>query len=163
MLFHYRHHVRVAPLDHALLADAELVLADACAFDRATEVADEKLFAPGPTAPALAFGAWDGERLVGVAAVSGRWLRLIAVVPPARRTGAGSALLAACEAAAKGAGEARLRTLDQPGNYLAPGIDERNTYAIGWLERRGYARSGDPRSNVLLAALPQIEQRLSGR
>lgn len=142
--------MRVAPLDRSHLAAAELVLADACAFDRATEVADEKLFAPGPTAPALAFGAWNGDELVGVAAVSSKWLRVIAVVPRARGKGAGSALLAACEAAARGAGETRLRTLDQPGNYLAPGIDERNEYLIGWLERRGYARSGEPRSNVLI-------------
>jgi mycothiol synthase len=143
--------MRVAPLDRSHLALAELVLADACAFDRATEVADEKLFEPGPTAPATAFGAWLDDELVGVAAVSSRWLRVLAVVPHARRKGAGGALLAACETHAKAAGETRLRTLDQPGNYLAPGIDERNTYAIGWLERRGYARSADPRANVLIA------------
>jgi mycothiol synthase len=142
--------VRVGPLDRLELATAELVLADACALDRATEVAEEKLFIAGPTAPALAFGAWLDDELVGVAAVSGRWLRLLAVVPGARRRGAGSALLAACEAAARGAGETVLRTLDQPGNYLAPGIDVRNTYAIGWLERRGWARSGEPRLDVLI-------------
>jgi GNAT superfamily N-acetyltransferase len=142
--------MRTTPLDHTQLAAAELVLADACAFDRATEVAEEKLFAPAPAGPALAFGAWQDRELVGVAAVSGRWLRVLAVVPPARRRGAGSALLAACELAASGAGEAQLRALDQPGNYLAPGIDERNTYAIGWLERRGFVRVGDSRSNVLI-------------
>lgn len=126
------------------------MLADACAFDRATEVAEEKLFEPAPTGPARAFGAWRGEELVGVAAVSSRWLRVIAVVPPARRQGVGGALLAACETAARDAGETTLRALDQPGNYLAPGIDERNTYAIGWLERRGWARHGEPRTNVLI-------------
>src|SRR5690349_3224331 len=138
--------MRIAPLARSDLADAELVLADACAFDRATEVAEEKLFEPGPTAPATAFGAWDGDALVGVAAVSSRWLRVLAVTPPARRRGAGGALLDACLAAARGAGETTLRTLDQPGNYLAPGIDARNTYAIGWLERRGFTRRGDPRT-----------------
>ncbi len=143
--------MRIAPFDRSHLAHAELVLADACAFDRATEVAEEKLFEPGPTAPAIAFGAWDGNELVGVAAVSSKWLRVLAVVPPARRKGAGNALLAACEAHARGAGETRMRVLDQPGNYLAPGVDERNTYAIGWLERHGYARVGDPRENVLIA------------
>jgi len=142
--------MRVAPLDRTQLAAAELVLADACAFDRATEVADEKLFGAGPSGPALAFGAWREAELVGVAAISSRWLRVLAVVPGARRKGAGSALLAACEAAARGAGEAKLRTLDQPGNYLAPGIDERNTYAIGWLERRGWERTGEPRLDVLI-------------
>ena len=143
--------MRVGPLDRSQLADAELVLADACAFDRATEVAEEKLFEPGPAGPARAFGAWDAtNRLVGVAAIASKWLRVLAVVPPARRHGAGSALLAACETAARDAGDTSLRTLDQPGNYLAPGIDDRNTYAIGWLERRGWARHGDPRVNVLI-------------
>src|SRR4051794_11217198 len=110
--------MRIAPLDRSQLAAAELVLADACAFDRATEVAEEKLFEPAPTGPAIAWGAWDGSELVGVAAISSRWLRVLAVVPPARRKGAGSALLAACEAHAKAAGEPGLRALDQPGNYL---------------------------------------------
>lgn len=131
------------------------MLADACAFDRATEVADEKLFGPGPGPGAVgevmprAFGAWDGDALVGVAAVASRWLRVLAVVPRARKRGAGGALLEACEAAARAGGEPRLRALDQPGNYLAPGIDERNTDAIAWLERRGWKR-GEARLNVLI-------------
>jgi hypothetical protein len=48
------------------------------------------------------------------------------------------------------AGETRLRTLDQPGNYLAPGLDERNVETIGWLERRGWRIAGEPRVNVLI-------------
>jgi ribosomal protein S18 acetylase RimI-like enzyme len=142
--------MRIAPLERSHLALAELVLADACAFDRATEVAEEKLFAPGPTAPAIAFGAWNDNELVGVAAVSSKWLRVIAVVPHARRQGAGEALLAACETHARTSGENKLRVLDQPGNYLAPGVDERNVYAIGWLEKRGYVRL-ETRENVLIA------------
>ncbi len=145
-----REGMRIAPLDRSQLAGAELVLADACAFDRATEVADEKLFEPGPAGSARAFGAWDGDALVGIAAIASRWLRVLAVAPRSRRRGAGSALLAACETAARDAGEPGLRTLDQPGNYLAPGIDERNAYAIGWLERRGWLRHGEPRTNVLI-------------
>lgn len=143
--------MRIAPLDRSELAAAELVLADACAFDRATEVAEEKLFESGPTTVPLAFGAWRDRELVGVATVAGRWLRVLAVIPGARGRGFGSALLAACENAARGAGEARLRTLDEPGNYLAPGVDTRNQHAIAWLERRGYQRHGDLRSNVLIA------------
>ena len=180
--------MKVAPLPRSSLAEAELVLADACPFDRATEVAEEKLFgpgaplplakivdagAPGPTqkkplephvsapaqskpvephasCPAQAFGAWAGDELIGVAAVSARWLRVIAVVPRARRTGAGSALLAACENAARASGVRKLSALDQPGNYLAPGVDERNTDAIAWLERRGWTKSGEPRANLLI-------------
>jgi mycothiol synthase len=72
------------------------------------------------------------------------------VIPGARGRGAGSALLAACEDAARASGETQLRTLDEPGNYLAPGIDARNEHAIAWLERKGYARTGDPRTNILV-------------
>jgi GNAT superfamily N-acetyltransferase len=142
--------VRIGGLTRADLEAAELVLADSCAFDRATEVADEKLFGNAPAGPPRAFGAWDRDELVGVAAVSARWLRMLAVVPRARGKGAGAALLAACEDAVRASGETRLRTLDQPGNYLAPGVDLRNTYTIGWLERRGWSRSGAPRTNVLI-------------
>ena len=142
--------MNVGPLARAKLPEAELVLADSCAFDRATEVADEKLFGPGPSSAAQAFGAWDGNELVGVAAVSARWLRVLAVLPRARRAGVGSALLAACEAAARAEGMQKLSALDQPGNYLAPGIDDRNTDAIVWLEKRGWKRGAEPRTNVLL-------------
>jgi mycothiol synthase len=148
----------VATLPSSMLPLAEVVLRRSCAFDRADVVAYEKLFERGPLsapragepAPELAtpttVGAWDArDELVGVAAACGKWLRVLAVVPEARGRGAGGALLAACEAAG-----AR-RTLDQPGNYLAPGIDVRNAEAIAWLERRGWVRSGEPRTNVLVA------------
>jgi mycothiol synthase len=72
------------------------------------------------------------------------------VVPGERRRGVGRALLEACEAVARTGGQTVLRTLDQPGNYLAPGIDERNREAIGWLERRGWRRGGEPRIDVLI-------------
>ena len=142
--------MRVGPLDRSQLAEATTVLALGCAFDRAAEVADEKLFGPSPRGLPRTFGAWDGEALVGVAAVGGSRIRLLAVVPAARGRGIGSALLAACETDARAAGEATLRTLDQPGNYLAPGIDERNTEAIAWLERRGWVRDDEPRLDVLI-------------
>jgi mycothiol synthase len=143
--------MRVAPLDVGSLGAATEVLADACPFDRAAEVAREKLFGAGPTGAARAFGAWDGDALVGVAAVCARWLRVLAVAPVARRLGVGSALLATCEDVARASGEHRLRALDQPGNYLAPGIDERNADAITWLAKRGWRRDGDARTNVLIA------------
>jgi GNAT superfamily N-acetyltransferase len=160
--------MKVAPLGPEQLAAAALVLADACPFDRATDVAEETLFGDAPAGPSVAFGAWEGDELVGVAAVSARWLRVIAVVPGARRRGVGSALLAACEAQARaylaglpttsaptGTGamppSPRLRVLDQPGNYLAPGVDERNTDAIAWLEKRGFERGAELRENVLIS------------
>jgi mycothiol synthase len=140
--------VRVGPLDRSALPEATAVLARGCAFDRAAEVADEKLFGPGPRGAPWALGAWDGDALVGVAAVAGNRIRVLAVAPGARRRGAGSALVAACEATARAAGQTALRTLDQPGNYLAPGIDERNAETIAWLERRGWRRLDEPRINV---------------
>jgi GNAT superfamily N-acetyltransferase len=143
--------MNVGPLDRAQLPEARRVLAAACAYDRAAEVAEEKLFGDGPQGAPHALGAWDGGELVGVAAVCARWLRLVAVAPHARGHGAGSGLLAACEDLACAAGAPRLRALDQPGNYLAPGVDERNAEAIAWLSRRGFARDGDPRCNVLVA------------
>src|SRR5450432_4904651 len=142
--------MRVGPLDRSELVAAVRVLDSSCRFDRASMVAAEKLFGPGPGGAPQAFGAWERD-LVGVAAIAERWLRVLAVSPPARGYGIGSKLLAACEDAARTGGATRLRALDQPGNYLAPGIDERNTQTIAWLEKRGWRRDGDPRSNVLIA------------
>lgn len=142
--------MRIAPLARSALPEATAVLARACAFDRAAEVADEKLFGAGPRGLPHALGAWDGDALIGVAAVAGNRIRVLAVAPAARGRGAGGALLAACEAVARDAGQTTLRTLDQPGNYLAPGIDERNAAAIAWLERRGWRRLPEPRHNVVI-------------
>jgi len=143
--------MRVGPLDRAELAAATTLLREACAFDRADVVADEKLFGPGPAGPASALGAWAGDELAGVAAWCSRYLRVLAVAPAARNRGVGTALLETCEREARAAGQPRLRALDQPGNYLAPGIDERNTDAIAWLEKRGWRRDGEPRTNVAIA------------
>jgi len=146
----YGARVRVGPLERSLLPEASAVLAQACAFDRAAEVADEKLFGAGPRGGARSLAAWDGDTLVGVAAVAGNRIRVLAVLPAARGRGAGSALLDACTDAARAAGETTLRTIDQPGNYLAPGIDERNAATIAWLERRGWHRQSELRTNVLI-------------
>lgn len=142
--------VNIGYLARARLAEAEAVLAESCAYDQASVVADEKLFGPGPTSAAQAFGAWDGNDLVGVASLSARWLRLLAVRPSARNHGLGTALLQACESAARTDGQTRLSVLDQPGNYLAPGVDLRNVETISWLERRGFTRGSELRSNVLI-------------
>jgi GNAT superfamily N-acetyltransferase len=140
--------VRLGPVDRSLLPEIAAILAASCPFDRAAEVADEKLFGAGPSGLPRALGAWQGGALVGVAAVAGNRIRVLAVAPAAREQGAGSALLDACGAAARADGVTTLRTLDEPGNYLAPGIDVRNTAAIGWLERRGWQRHPEPRVNV---------------
>jgi len=132
------------------LEAARALLARACAYDAATVVASEKLFGPAAAHPdAHALGAWIGAELAGVAAVSGPWIRLLAVDPAWRGQGVGSALLAAAEQAVIAAGARTVRLLDQPGNYLAPGVDLRNRETIAWLERRGYVRHGE-RTNLLV-------------
>jgi mycothiol synthase len=152
--------MRVVALEISQLADATRLLAASCAFDRAADVAHEKLFGDGPVGTPHAFAAYEGDVLVGVAGVCGRWLRVLAVDPNARRRGVGSALLEECERHAREGGEPRLRALDQPGNYLAPGIDERNADAIAWLAKRGWHRDGDARCNVLIdvRANPRVTQ-----
>lgn len=132
--------VGVERLGREHLDEAREVLRAACAFDRAAVVAEEKLFEPAPAGPAEAWGARVGRRLVGVAAATGKWLRLLAVTPDARRHGLGGALLDATGAT---------RTMDLPGNYLAPGIDERDVETIAWLERRGWTRKGT-NTNLLI-------------
>jgi GNAT superfamily N-acetyltransferase len=134
----------ITPLAEFDLAAARAVLAAACAFDRAADVAREKLFEPAPAGAAQAWGAWAGGALAGVAAATADRLRLLAVTPAARGRGAGLALLEAAERAG-----AR-RTLDLPGNYLAPGVDTRNTESIAWLERRGWRRLGHEAVNLLI-------------
>jgi mycothiol synthase len=124
----------IAPLGRNHLGDARELLAAACEHDPAAAVAEEKLFgAAPPPHTSIALGAFDGG-LVGVAVVSSRWLRLIAVHPEARGHGVGSALLDAAAAT----GPRQLRTCDQPGNYLAPGIDERNEATLAFFQRRGF-------------------------
>ncbi|HEY4057237.1 MAG TPA: GNAT family N-acetyltransferase [Kofleriaceae bacterium] len=157
--------MRIASLDRDHLVDAAQALSAACPFDRADVVAEETLFGPAPilgldasgrntatgalASPAV-FGAWIGDLLVGVAAICANRIRVLAVIPWARKQGVGSALLTACEDAARANGATTLRTLDQPGNYLAPGIDVRNTPTIAWLEKRGFARHGDERESVII-------------
>jgi len=133
---------RLRALSSADLPRARALLVASCAFDDAAPVAEEKLLggAPGPDAAPEAIGAFHGHDLVGVAATSARWIRLLAVHPDVRGRGIGSALLAGAEDRIAGRGAPLARTLDQPGNYLAPGIDTRNRDTVAWFERRGYRR-----------------------
>ncbi|MEZ4365087.1 MAG: hypothetical protein R2939_02225 [Kofleriaceae bacterium] len=57
---------------------------------------------------------------------------------------------AACEAHLLATGATRARALDLPGNYLAPGVDERNTLTLGWLGRRGYVARAERATNLHL-------------
>jgi GNAT superfamily N-acetyltransferase len=140
----------IRPLSPADLADAQSVLMASCRHDHAGLVAEEKLFGNASGNPwRQTLGAFENQTLCGVAVVSGRWLRLLAVLPSRRKKGIGTALLEAVENAARTEGVNKLRTLDQPGNYLAPGIATKNTNAITWLEKRGYKKIAD-NTNLLI-------------
>jgi GNAT superfamily N-acetyltransferase len=140
--------VRLELLQRTDLPAAREVLAVSCPMYRAAEVAEEKLFEPGPKAAPTALGVWDGARLVGVAAYCGDRLRVLGVLPTARARGVGGMLLRACEEGARVAGATRLRSLDEPGNYLAPGLDVRDHIARGWLAHHGWVEKGAPRENL---------------
>jgi GNAT superfamily N-acetyltransferase len=153
--------LRIAPLKIQSVEEARRLLERACEFDKAHQVALEKLTAAGAAGcSALPFGAWVDEELVGVAAASCHWIRILAVGPDHRDRGIGTALLQAClqsiadsnaEADVEGArAETLVRIMDQPGNYLSPGIDNRNRETIGWLERRGFAKAGQA-CNLIIA------------
>jgi mycothiol synthase len=141
--------VSIRPLVKADLQAARDVLSEGCAFDRAGEVAEEKLFGPAPGGAAVAWAAESDVGILGVAAVTADRLRILAVRPGARGRGVGSALLEHAERAVKDGGGTRLRTLDLPGNYLSPGIDVRNSDTIAWFEKRGWQRAREL-TNVLI-------------
>lgn len=151
-----------ATIDELTAADlpaAQALLATACAHDQAAAVAEEKLLGAGPRGLPTALAARDGGDLVGVAATSGDRIRLLAVAPAARRRGVGGALLAACEATIWSGAHRRARVLDEPGNYLAPGVDVANADTIAWLIRRGYHARDEHESLVVdLREHPQVSR-----
>lgn len=139
----------LAELTLAELPAARDVLAASCAYDRAALVAREKLFGPSPRGQPTAFGARLNGILVGVASACCDRVRVLAVHPAARRQGIGSALLVQCERIIWTTAARRSRILDEPGNYLAPGIDVANEETLDWLERRGYQRR-DEHENLVV-------------
>lgn len=125
------------------LEPARRLLVDACEFDDIGPVADEVLFGRAPGAlRSRVTAAFSGKTMVGVTASADRWLRVLAVAPTMRERGIGTALLATVESAVIAAGHDTLGVLAQPGNYLAPGVDTRNTDTIAWLLRRDFEQAG---------------------
>lgn len=139
---------RVEPLDESSLSSATDLLAASCAFERAAAVAREKLFGESPV-KGWAAGAWEGTTLAAVASGAGKWLRVLAVAPAQRKKGAARALLDHAVQRARKAGESVLRAGDQPGNYLAPGVDVRDVATLDWLERQGFTRIGENRNLIV--------------
>lgn len=130
--------IEVAPLSHDNLDEARALLERATPYDLASQVAEEKLFGGAPAGPATALGVRADGDLAGIAVTSGQWLRLFVVGQKFLGAGVGKALLDTAEAQLRERGVDRVRTMDQPGNYLAPGIDARNAATIAWFENRGY-------------------------
>ena len=130
------------------LLPAQALLTTALPYDRSDVVTAEKLLASNFRRDRFSVGAFspDGE-LLGVMALAGRWIKLLAVKPAVQRRGIGSVLLrAAKEHLAQTTGTAtgaatKLRVGDHPGNYLSPGLDERNLTGQAFVLARGFGEA----------------------
>jgi GNAT superfamily N-acetyltransferase len=128
--------VRLATLPRTpeALEVARALLVRALPFDRVDVVCEEKLFGADAARKGRSIGAFDGDRLVGVLAMAGRWIKILAVDPAHRRRGVGKQLFDEALFSAGGA----LRVGDHPGNYLSPGVDERYEEGLRFLVRHGF-------------------------
>ncbi len=127
--------MHIAALAPHLLDDARALLTAALPHDRIDVVAAEKLFGDNGARHGAAFGAWEGDALVGVMATAGRWIKLLAVDERHRRRGIATALLGQ-------ANSRSLRVMDHPGNYLSPGIDGRYQDGRAFFAARGFRERG---------------------
>lgn len=122
----------------------------------------EKTYHDPYFAPHASFVAVAGGRLVGCAPVSclareerTGYVKILAVHPHHRRRGIGRQLLTAVEQTLGADGATAVRILDEPANYLAPGVDVRYTAAHCFLPQCGYTRTGERvNMRVDLLALP---------
>lgn len=126
--------MHLAPLPRSSLNAATALLVEALPHDRIDLVAEEKLFGDDGARTGVVTGAWEGETLIGVCAVAGRYIKVLAVAAEHRRRGIGTQLLALSTPDA--------RIGDHPGNYLSPGIDVRYEEGIAWLVKRGFVERG---------------------
>ncbi len=127
--------MHIAALEPDALDAARTLLTAALPYDRIDVVASEKLFGDNGARRGTALGAWEGTTLVGVMALAGRWIKLLAVDARHRRRGIATQLLAR-------AGADPLRIMDHPGNYLSPGLDARYTEGRAFLAARGFRELG---------------------
>lgn len=131
----------IAPLTASDLPAARALLTAALPHDpHVAVVAEEKLFGGnGARQPlALTLGAFQDGALRGVLALAGRWIKLLAVAPEHRQKGVGRALFAAASVHRSATQpERRLRYGDHPGNYLGPGLDERDSEGHAFLKALG--------------------------
>ncbi len=137
---------RLRERDLESLPDA---LADACSWiDLPTIIAEKLDVGTERKQPRVWVADGDDGSIAGIAVVSGDRLRLLVVARTERGHGIGSALLQAAEDQTAAFSE-RLRTGDEAGNYVAPGIDERDQETVKWFERRGYRRIAENQSLIV--------------
>jgi len=124
--------LRLLPLakDASTRHAARDLLVRALPHDRVDVVWEEKLWGDDGARTGRAIGAYDDDALVGVYADAGRFIKVLAVDPDARRRGVGTALLQNARPNA--------RAGDHPGNYLSPGIDERYEGGVAFLRKHGF-------------------------
>jgi GNAT superfamily N-acetyltransferase len=144
--------MELRPLDEKSDIDqqaAAALLEAALPWDGVRIVAAEKLFSSnGGRRSGHAVGAFDAatHELLGVLAQAGRWIKLLAVHPAARRRGIGTALLEAAKqrlpSVDASAPRPKLRVGDHAGNYLSPGIDLREASGAAFLQARGFGEVG---------------------
>lgn len=133
------------------LPAAQELLRAALSWDLAGPVVEEKLFAGNGVRSGQALGAFSDGELVGLLSQAGRWIKILAVHPNARRRGIGTLLLQTAKAhletqaatlGTAAAASLKLRCGDHPGNYLAPGIDAREVEGAAFLRARGFVEVG---------------------
>lgn len=114
------------------------------------EVIEEKTLGDPYFAADASFVATVEGAMAGCAPVSliahGRptaYVKFFATHPCHRQRGVATALFDALEEAGAQLGAVSVRPLDEPANYLMPGVDPRYTAAHCFLERRGYRRDAE--------------------
>ena len=138
--------LRALTVEHDLPL-AQALLADSLPFDAASNAVQEKLFAGNGVRSGQTIGAFSDGDLVGLLAQAGRWIKVLAVHPTARRQGIGTRLLQAARAWLQAqtppqTPSLKLRYGDHPGNYLGPGLDVREQAGAAFLQARGFVEVG---------------------
>lgn len=145
--------MRVAALDPEDLEAVRPIVEAAFPFDRVGLVLEEKLLGPNGSRAGTALVAWEGQDPVGVIAMAGRWIKLFAVDPAHRGRGVGVKLLDLASTWVRNrGGGGKLRMMDHPGNYLSPGLDEREEAGRAWLQRHRFR----PCSNNVNLRVPLV-------